>query len=31
VLDLHNVLDDLGEVAQVELVVELAGSGHELG
>jgi len=27
---LHNVLDDLGEVAQGKLVVELAGSGHEL-
>jgi len=28
---LHNVLDDLGEVSQVELVVEFLGSGHKLG
>jgi len=27
---LHNVLDDLGEITQVELVMELPGSGHEL-
>ena len=31
VLDLQQVLDDLGEVTQVELVVELLGGGHELG
>ena len=27
----HAVLDNLGEVTQVELVMELLGSGHELG
>ncbi len=28
---LHDVLDDLREVSQVELIVELLGCGHELG
>jgi hypothetical protein len=28
---LHQVLDDLGEITQVELVMELLGSGHKLG
>ena len=29
-IGLHHVLDDFREVSQVELVVELSGSGHEL-
>jgi len=29
-IGLHHVLNDLGEVTQVELIVELLGGGHKL-